>query len=790
MALQDSTFKTAHVQDNEIIKASDFEFAFEQLVENVSKSTQMMLESNQDFVINGTVLPYQGMNVQISPIYGVCKSTGKPFGRTETAVMEYGFEQSTSGRVDIIEVQGDWETYDEQQRAFNDPDTDTQTYQYVDTKKLLRPVYRIKQGTEGSSVAPEKDAGWVKLAEVVIRANASEIDEDDIKNITSDVAGEDNDDWTTQAAVTYNIGYISEVNARFRVQHNSDGTHKNDVINTDSLNIGIGSKQVNGNVLPVGGAVTIPTQSISSSDSILSVITKAAGMITSLYNAYLLFGGAYKFNGELNVSAIADPDTKVLTNPIKIAAAGDGTATIKIGSGTVLSIDANGKLSTNGYTASSNNHIVTKAVTDAISLSLANLATRVTNLENAGNSSSYANGVLSLGAEGRYNFDNGQILLASTANVTLLGIQTIDGVTPAADDLVLIKDQTDKKENGIYKVSYDSVWQRADDYNTPDKIKQKIFTVSGGDTNAGRKFYVTDVDFSDEDFGYDEINILEYMGNQKPFPNRLVLRDANGRAQVAAPLAENDIARKAEITALYGNVPGTALDCCGAVGTASTFSRSDHVHPFPEKTCGRIITWDDYINEDFNCLNCDTIYHCPDTANYSCYTSTSKNVTQEFCVDEAFIYSCKSVIDGSTEVSQFSNVTNTAELSAKLLCICSTWGPPTSNSCCCSCHKYTIYNCLPPESNMYIHLHGIALAFSSSTGCSSSGCVNGYLAPGESCMFYGCVKNANCSSPGCVQIRVYACLVKLTAGANNCLDNKDCVPIPYERVPFVIAGNS
>ena len=62
MSLQSSTFKTSHVMDNEIAKANDFEFAFEQVVQNVSKATQMMLESRQDFIINGTVLPYSGMN--------------------------------------------------------------------------------------------------------------------------------------------------------------------------------------------------------------------------------------------------------------------------------------------------------------------------------------------------------------------------------------------------------------------------------------------------------------------------------------------------------------------------------------------------------------------------------------------------------------------------------------------------------------------------------------------------------------------------------------------------------
>ena len=290
MSLQDSTFNTAHVLDNEIVKANDFEFAFEKIAENVSRATQMILESNQDFVINGKVLPYQGMNVKVSPIYGVCKSTGIPFGRTEETIMEYGFEESSSGRVDIIEVHGEWETYDNQQRAFNDPDTNVQTYQYVDTKKLMRPVYRIKKGVEGSSVAPEVDDGYVKLAEVVIRANNSTITTDDIKNITADIAGLENTDWTTQPDITYNIGYISDVNERFRVQHNEDGTHKDNVINTDSLNIGIGAKQVNGNVLPIGSNITIPTQTTGSSDTIVSTISKAVTVLTSIYNSYLKYG--------------------------------------------------------------------------------------------------------------------------------------------------------------------------------------------------------------------------------------------------------------------------------------------------------------------------------------------------------------------------------------------------------------------------------------------------------------------------------------------------------------------
>ena len=595
MALQDSTFKTTHVMDNEIIKANDMEFAFEQVVENVSKATQLILDSNQDFVINGIVSPYSNMTVQIAPIYGVCKSTGRPFGRTETAVIEEGFDESVNGRVDILEVQGDWVTYDNQQRAFNDPETDTNTYQYVKTKKLLSPIYKIVKGTEGSSVAPEKDDGWVKIAEITIRAGATEIEAADIKNITSDVAGVSNTGWTTQTTATYNIGYISDVNERFRVQHNKDGTHKNDVINTDSLNIGTGAKQVNGSVLPVGGSVSIPTQTVSSTDSILSVITKAATMITTIYNAYLLFDGAYKFNGELSLSAIADPDSKVLTNPLKLSAAGDGTATIKIGSSTVLSITSSGKLVTNGYSVISGdsvNTIVTKAVTDAIKSDLSTLTGRVSDLETlVNNNAIYTNGVLS---SGRYTVYSSNIFVATTANIaSLSGEMIIDGETPTDGNFILVKNQTDATENGIYQYSSSSDWSRVNTFLTPNSLKGKIFNVSKGNTNGGKMFYLPNELFEDGDnFGTDDIDFLEYMGSVLPKASKVAVRDTAGRLQTSNSASGKDAINRDEllammhvlcpvgtITAYYGTTDPEDWFICDGRNTEGTVNQLSTNYP-------------------------------------------------------------------------------------------------------------------------------------------------------------------------------------------------------------------
>ena len=563
MSVQDSTFKTTHVMDNEIVKANDFEFAFEQLVENVSKATQMILESNQDFVINGKVLPDTGMNVRVSPIYGVCKSTGIPFGRTEATDETIGFKGSSSGRRDILEVQGDWESYDNQQRAFNDPETDTKTYQYVDTKKLMRPVYRVKTGTDGSSTAPEVDEGWVKLAEVQIRAGATSILATDIFNITADIAGLDNDDWTTEADITYNIGYLSEVNERFRVQHNEDGTHKNNVIDTDSLNIGTGTKQVNGNVVPIGAAVDPSIiEGISASDSIYSALVKVATVVSSIYASYMKYG-EFNFKGKLAISNLVDTSNQ-LKKPISIEADGSGNAYVKVDGTTVLSINSSGKLTTNGYTASSDNDIVTKVVTDAISTALTNLTTRVTNIETAlGGQEVYINKVLSTD---RFNVASLAINAATTANITLSGTQTIDGVALTVGQFVLVKNQTSAKNNGLYKVE-SSAWTRPTDYNTPNKLKGKIFNVTSGTSNGGKMFYIPNETFQNGgSFGTDDINFVEYIGSIAAKSGKLVVRKSDG--SITGNVTGNVTG---DVTGnVTGNVSGSSGSCTGNAATATS----------------------------------------------------------------------------------------------------------------------------------------------------------------------------------------------------------------------------
>lgn len=76
-------------------------------------------------------------------------------------------------------------------------------------------------------------------------------------------------------------------------------------------------------------------------------------------------------------------------------------------------------------------------------------------------------------------------VVATTANITLSGLQTIDGVTVVAADRVLVMYQTDASENGIYDVST-RAWSRSRDFDgAGDVVKGTRVFVHSGSTMSG-----------------------------------------------------------------------------------------------------------------------------------------------------------------------------------------------------------------------------------------------------------------------------------------------------------------
>ena len=72
---------------------------------------------------------------------------------------------------------------------------------------------------------------------------------------------------------------------------------------------------------------------------------------------------------------------------------------------------------------------------------------------------------------------------ASTADLTLSGEQTVDGIALVAGDRVLVKNQDTQAENGIYLVSLTG-WTRATDANTWSELISAYTFIEEGTTNA------------------------------------------------------------------------------------------------------------------------------------------------------------------------------------------------------------------------------------------------------------------------------------------------------------------
>jgi len=79
---------------------------------------------------------------------------------------------------------------------------------------------------------------------------------------------------------------------------------------------------------------------------------------------------------------------------------------------------------------------------------------------------------------------------ATTANITLSGNQTIDGVAIVAGERVLVKNQSSAAENGIY-VAAVSTWARAADANTWDELVAAFTFIESGTENGNNGYICT-----------------------------------------------------------------------------------------------------------------------------------------------------------------------------------------------------------------------------------------------------------------------------------------------------------
>lgn len=101
------------------------------------------------------------------------------------------------------------------------------------------------------------------------------------------------------------------------------------------------------------------------------------------------------------------------------------------------------------------------------------------------------------------------VLIASTgSNLTLSGYQTIDGHTLSGIDSILVKDQSDKKKNGVYLSSSGS-WSRNAAWGTGSKIHNWSLWVEKGNSNKDTAWVVTN-DTGNDTLGTHLIDFAEF----------------------------------------------------------------------------------------------------------------------------------------------------------------------------------------------------------------------------------------------------------------------------------------
>jgi hypothetical protein len=115
-------------------------------------------------------------------------------------------------------------------------------------------------------------------------------------------------------------------------------------------------------------------------------------------------------------------------------------------------------------------------------------------------------------------YNNGSSGVGATLTMDASGTVTIDGVVTAADDRVLIKDQSTAAQNGIYKVTtagavgVAGVFTRVEDADSSSEVTGGLFTfVEAGSSNADNAYVLTSVTGT-ATIGSDALSFSQFSG--------------------------------------------------------------------------------------------------------------------------------------------------------------------------------------------------------------------------------------------------------------------------------------
>lgn len=246
------------------------------------------------------------------------------------------------------------------------------------------------------------------------------------------------------------------------------GSIANNKLLNSSVTIGSTSVSLGATVTTFAGLTSV------TSTTFVGALTGNATTATSTNS--LTTGRTISITGDIAYTSGAFDGTGNVT--------GTGTlATVNANVGTFLKTTVNAKgLVTAATSASLNDLTSPTAAFSFNSQALTNLLDPVNNQDAA--TKFYVDNV----AQG---LDTKQSVVAgTTANITLSGLQNIDGISVVANDRVLVKNQTAQADNGIYVASA-SAWARSADANTYAELISAYVFIEQGTTQADNGWVCT-----------------------------------------------------------------------------------------------------------------------------------------------------------------------------------------------------------------------------------------------------------------------------------------------------------
>jgi hypothetical protein len=247
----------------------------------------------------------------------------------------------------------------------------------------------------------------------------------------------------------------------------------------------------------IAGAETLSNKSISGTSNTLTNIAN-----TSLTNSSVTVNGSsISLGGSATVTAV-NPNALTISTGLS-GTSYDGSAAVTIAVDSTIATTSSSQTLTNKTLGAST---VLGANLDAGTYKVTNLGAPTDAADAA--TKAYVDSV----AEGLHV--HASCVAATTGNIDLSnGLEAgdiIDGVTLAADDRVLVKNQSTTSENGIYVAVTSGVAVRASDYNTASEIDPGDFVfVSGGTVNDNTGWVQTQTVTT---LGTDPIQFTQFSG--------------------------------------------------------------------------------------------------------------------------------------------------------------------------------------------------------------------------------------------------------------------------------------